>query len=187
MECTFELFDEQMQQIFCGIENGEYDKKVMKVIRRDYTRDGEYSGELFHFKCLDDVVQHGELTLEVPVIGKSWRWDEATGSVQEKPSQTPNLKYVPIVRNAGCEFGTPKGLEFPKARKSRAAETKNAKACLRGNTKEQEKAVCQCCYSEVSRSKAKLCGGCKGIHYCSKQCAKRDWNQHRLSCAKKGS
>ena len=50
-----ELFDEQMQQIFCGIENGEYDKKAMKVIRRDYTRNGGYSAELFHFKCLYDT------------------------------------------------------------------------------------------------------------------------------------
>ena len=40
-----------------------------------------------------------------------------------------------------------------------AAETKNAKAHLSCNTKEQEKVVCQSCYSEVSRSKAKLCGG----------------------------
>ena len=111
-EIMCEMFDEQMQQIFWVIENGEHDKKAMKVIRRDYTRNGGYSAELYHFKCLYDI---RELTLEVPVLGKPWRWDEATGSAQEQPAQTPNLKYVQIFLNAGCEIGTPKGLEFPRA------------------------------------------------------------------------
>ncbi|KAK3594343.1 hypothetical protein CHS0354_004697 [Potamilus streckersoni] len=48
---------------------------------------------------------------------------------------------------------------------------------------EGKKEICFVC---SSRHSVKLCGRCKGIPYCSKECQKRDWGRHKQECNKVG-
>merc|ERR1719468_698022 len=43
-----------------------------------------------------------------------------------------------------------------------------------------------CCYCACSAQESclTLCGGCKQVRYCSRDCQKKDWPQHKIWCQK---
>jgi len=47
--------------------------------------------------------------------------------------------------------------------------------------------VCNCCKKEGKRTVMKMCGGCKRVHYCSKDCQLNDWKSHKKTCKNTGS
>lgn len=49
------------------------------------------------------------------------------------------------------------------------------------------KAVRFCFTCKKSSVTAKLCGRCKTIYYCSRECQGRDWGRHKKECGKKSS
>ena len=46
-----------------------------------------------------------------------------------------------------------------------------------------EKHVCACC-EKISQSKMKKCSGCENEYYCSAECQKIHWKQHKKVCGK---
>ena len=41
------------------------------------------------------------------------------------------------------------------------------------------------CYTCEENKPVKRCGACLNIHYCSPECAKKDWKRHKQNCVKK--
>ena len=41
---------------------------------------------------------------------------------------------------------------------------------------------CTACHEVSLGSKTKLCGGCRGVRYCSIGCQKKDWGRHKKGC-----
>ena len=58
---------------------------------------------------------------------------------------------------------------------------KGAKRCLK-----KEPRLTQCmnndCGKVLPSKQLKVCGVCRNAFYCSKDCQKADWDQHKLSC-----
>jgi len=52
---------------------------------------------------------------------------------------------------------------------------------------EYPNALCNCCKKDGKRTEMKLCGGCKRVHYCSKDCQLNDWKSHKKTCKNTGS
>ena len=44
--------------------------------------------------------------------------------------------------------------------------------------------ICNNQNCNVSTIGMKQCNGCKGVHYCGKECQRNDWTNHKASCGK---
>ena len=43
----------------------------------------------------------------------------------------------------------------------------------------------QCHIQEPTLGEYKICAGCKNIYYCTRDCQKLHWNEHKPNCVKK--
>jgi hypothetical protein len=50
------------------------------------------------------------------------------------------------------------------------------------NTLVSQMEPCPSCFTPALLKPAKKCNGCKIVQYCSKECQKSDWSQHRVFC-----
>ncbi|KAJ7184880.1 hypothetical protein C8R46DRAFT_1186162 [Mycena filopes] len=46
--------------------------------------------------------------------------------------------------------------------------------------------ACYGCRRAKTREELKNCGGCRLVRYCSKECAKKDWKEHKKFCGREG-
>jgi hypothetical protein len=49
----------------------------------------------------------------------------------------------------------------------------------------RNKSVCAGCNTVKKLEELNKCAGCKNICYCSKECQKKDWKNHKINCQKK--
>ena len=42
--------------------------------------------------------------------------------------------------------------------------------------------MCNSCKKDGKRTEMKLCGGCKTVHYCNKECQLTAWKNHKKTC-----
>jgi len=55
--------------------------------------------------------------------------------------------------------------------------------CKYSEAKMQPKiGICDYCNQQKERSSLMMCGGCKNVQYCSKECQREDWPQHAHDC-----
>ncbi|KAJ3091821.1 hypothetical protein HK102_013345 [Quaeritorhiza haematococci] len=85
------------------------------------------------------------------------------------------------IRASTMEELAPEMEELAKKRKEELAQKKVPQQ--KPDFQEQPPRSCFICRKQITQGKPSQCSACKAIIYCGAACAKKDWPQHKLSCA----
>jgi hypothetical protein len=168
MDDTLKIFDPKFGTFLFAVAT-----KIMKELNFLKWCESEVYSNDPDRKCLEIIVSLG--------IDVRYHWIPMMAI--EEDVNNPGSVYYRKREKYKIDIKTNRGMINVLAR-----ETKSVCDCMkpeRSKTKTMEKfSFCYNCLNKFPKNQLLLCGGCLGVHLCSKDCHNQRWPSHKIGCEK---